>query len=125
MNSTRRTRTLLTTATDNWLSRGYLAVVAAATVFFLADTFLVSHPDASMSGAVPWLLTAPLSLMYTLLPPMPTLTATRSPSHSPPYRCASRSRTAHGGAGRDAPAPGRRLDQAAGIGGRHLRLRLR
>ncbi|MGW3649312.1 SCO4225 family membrane protein [Streptomyces sp. NPDC000878] len=68
MNSNRRTRTLLTLATDNWLSRAYLAVVAAATVFFLFDTFFVSHTDASMSGAVPWLLTAPLSFLYTLLP---------------------------------------------------------
>ncbi|UIX33920.1 SCO4225 family membrane protein [Streptomyces sp. GQFP] len=61
-------RTLLTLATDNWLSRGYLAVVVAATGFFLVDTFFVSHTDASMAGAVPWLLTAPLSLLYTLLP---------------------------------------------------------
>lgn len=68
MNSNGRTRTLLTSATDNWLSRGYLAVVAAATAFFLVDAFLVSHEDATMSGAVPWLLTAPLSLLYTLLP---------------------------------------------------------
>ena len=68
MNSNRRTRTVLTLATDNWLSRGYLAVVLAATGFFLVDTFFVSHTDASMSGAVPWLLTAPLSLLYTLLP---------------------------------------------------------
>ncbi|MGW1717510.1 SCO4225 family membrane protein [Streptomyces sp. NPDC002156] len=66
MNNNRRN--LLTLATDNWLSRGYLAVVVAATGFFLVDTFFVSHTDASMSGAVPWLLTAPLSLLYTLLP---------------------------------------------------------
>ncbi|MDW4907519.1 hypothetical protein RB628_19735 [Streptomyces sp. ADMS] len=68
MNGNRRPRTLLTLATDNWLSRGYLAVVVAATGFFLVDTFFVSHADASMSGVVPWLLTAPLSLLYTLLP---------------------------------------------------------
>ncbi|WP_369037547.1 SCO4225 family membrane protein [Streptomyces adonidis] len=66
MNNNRRN--LLTLATDNWLSRAYLAVVAAATGFFLFDTFFVTHADASMSGAVPWLLTAPLSLLYTLLP---------------------------------------------------------
>ncbi|GAA3876866.1 hypothetical protein GCM10023084_32200 [Streptomyces lacrimifluminis] len=68
MNGNRRPRTLLTLATDNWLSRGYLAVVVAATGFFLIDTFFVSHADASMSGVVPWLLTAPLSFLYTLLP---------------------------------------------------------
>ncbi|MFF3377000.1 SCO4225 family membrane protein [Streptomyces sp. NPDC002680] len=66
MNGNRRI--LLTLATDNWLSRAYLAVVVAATGFFLVDTFFVSHADASMAGAVPWLLTAPLSLLYTLLP---------------------------------------------------------
>lgn len=66
MNNNRRN--LLTLATDNRLSRAYLAVVAAATGFFLFDTFFVTHADASMSGAVPWLLTAPLSLLYTLLP---------------------------------------------------------
>lgn len=68
MNGNRRPRTLLVLATDNWLSRAYLAVVVAATGFFLVDTFFVFHADASMSGVVPWVLTAPLSLLYTLLP---------------------------------------------------------
>lgn len=68
MSINRRSRNLLTLATDNWLSRTYLAVVAAATVYFLVDTLFVSHVDASMSGVVPWLLTVPMSLLYTLLP---------------------------------------------------------
>jgi len=68
MSITRRSRTLLTLATGNWLSRVYLAAVAAATVYFVVDALFVSHADASMSGAVPWLLTAPLSMLYTLLP---------------------------------------------------------
>ncbi|MFK0019096.1 SCO4225 family membrane protein [Streptomyces sp. NPDC090798] len=68
MNISRRTRTALIRATDNWLSRVYLAAVTAATGYFLFDAFFVDHPDASMAAVVPWLLTAPLSLLYTLLP---------------------------------------------------------
>ncbi|MEU9466255.1 hypothetical protein AB0D78_06285 [Streptomyces avermitilis] len=68
MNISRRSRALLAPAGDNWLSRVYLAVVVAATGFVLYDAAFVSHPDASLAGVVPWLLTAPLSLLYTLLP---------------------------------------------------------
>ncbi|MFJ8021683.1 SCO4225 family membrane protein [Streptomyces sp. NPDC096311] len=68
MNISRRTRTALTRATDNRLSRVYLAAVTATTGYFLFDALFVDHPDASMASVVPWLLTAPLSLLYTLLP---------------------------------------------------------
>lgn len=68
MNISRRFRSLYVSATDNWLSRAYLAVVGAALAFVAFDTLFVSHPDASMAGVVPWLLTAPLSLLLTLLP---------------------------------------------------------
>ncbi len=68
MSINRRSRNLLTLATDNWLSRVYLAVVAAASVYFVVDTLFVSHADASMAGVVPWVLTVPVSLLYTLLP---------------------------------------------------------
>ncbi|MCX5094395.1 hypothetical protein OOK36_37140 [Streptomyces sp. NBC_00365] len=68
MNISRRIRTALIRATDNWLSRVYLAAVTGATGYFLFDALFVDHPDASMAAVVPWLLTAPLSLLYTLLP---------------------------------------------------------
>ncbi|MFI5798038.1 SCO4225 family membrane protein [Streptomyces sp. NPDC051677] len=68
MNLARRLRPLYAPATDNWLSRAYLALVGAAVAFVVFDTVFVSHPDASMAGVVPWLLTAPLSLLLTLLP---------------------------------------------------------
>ncbi len=68
MTISRRTRTALTQATDNWLSSLYLAAVTAATGYVLFDALFVDHPDASMAAVVPWLLTAPLSLLYTLLP---------------------------------------------------------
>lgn len=68
MNIFRRIRTVLALAVDNWASRAYLAVIAAATGWVLYDAAFVEHQDASLAGVVPWLLTAPLSLLYTLLP---------------------------------------------------------
>ncbi|GHJ34770.1 SCO4225 family membrane protein [Streptomyces sp. TS71-3] len=67
MSISRRGRALLTLATGNWPSRVYLAGVAATTGYFLYDT-LVSHPDASMSAILPWLVTAPVSLVSLVLP---------------------------------------------------------
>ncbi|MEU9285736.1 hypothetical protein AB0D57_13670 [Streptomyces sp. NPDC048275] len=68
MSSSRHSRSALALATDNWLSRVYLAAVTAATCFFLYDSLFITHADASMAGAVPMLLTAPLGLLYTLMP---------------------------------------------------------
>lgn len=64
----RRIRTVFALAVDNWASRAYLAVIAATTLWVLYDAAFVEHADASMAGVVPWLLTAPFSLLYTLLP---------------------------------------------------------
>ena len=68
MNIFSRIRTVLALAVDNWASRAYLAVIAATTVWVVCDTLFVEHADPSMAAVVPWLLTAPLSLLYTLLP---------------------------------------------------------
>lgn len=48
MNISRRTRTVLIRATDNWLSRAYLAVVTAATGYFLFDA------SSSTTPTPPW-----------------------------------------------------------------------
>ncbi|MEU9731135.1 hypothetical protein [Streptomyces sp. NPDC048002] len=55
----RAIRTLLAPATDNWLSRGYLAVVAAAVGFFLYACYLTEDPG--FAGIYPIVTTAPLS----------------------------------------------------------------
>ncbi|MGW8766490.1 SCO4225 family membrane protein [Streptomyces sp. NPDC055815] len=54
-------RALLAPAVDNWLARGYLAVVAVALGFFLCATFLL--PDPGYAGIWPLMATAPLSLL--------------------------------------------------------------
>ncbi|WP_368396970.1 SCO4225 family membrane protein [Streptomyces sclerotialus] len=43
----------------NPVSRGYLAVFAAAVVFAVVDSLFVGHPDASMSGVWAALVTSP------------------------------------------------------------------
>lgn len=57
-------RSLLTPAYDNWLARGYLAVVAAAVGFFLYASYLA--PDPGFAGIWPLMVTAPLSLLALL-----------------------------------------------------------
>ncbi|MFE2376427.1 SCO4225 family membrane protein [Streptomyces sp. NPDC059398] len=54
------------TVAGDWISRGYLVVVAALLVWVWVDTTLVSHPDASFAGVYPILLTAPTSLLLLL-----------------------------------------------------------
>ncbi|WP_328872745.1 hypothetical protein OHT76_23050 [Streptomyces sp. NBC_00287] len=61
----RSIRALLEPATDNWLSRGYLAVVAAAVGFFLYAVYIA--PDPGFAGIWPFLATAPLGGLAFLL----------------------------------------------------------
>ncbi|MER5202900.1 hypothetical protein [Streptomyces sp. NPDC002825] len=54
-------RALLAPAVDNWLARGYLAVVAVALGFFLVAAFVL--PDPGFAGIWPLMATAPFSLL--------------------------------------------------------------
>ncbi|WP_416961921.1 SCO4225 family membrane protein [Streptomyces sp. Agncl-13] len=60
-----RIRTLLAPAVDNWLARGYLAVVAASLAFFLYAVYV--SPDPGFAGIWPIMTTAPLSLLVLLV----------------------------------------------------------
>ncbi|MGW3511131.1 SCO4225 family membrane protein [Streptomyces sp. NPDC000994] len=60
-----RTRALLASAVDNWLARGYLAVVAASLGFFLYASYLL--PDPGFAGIWPLMTTAPLSIVALLV----------------------------------------------------------
>jgi hypothetical protein len=60
-----RTRALLAPAVDNWLARGYLAVVAASLGFFLGAAYLL--PDPGFAGIWPIMTTAPLSVVALLV----------------------------------------------------------
>ncbi|MFF0445982.1 SCO4225 family membrane protein [Streptomyces sp. NPDC004609] len=62
----RRIRALLAPAVDNWLARGYLAVVAASLGFFLYAAYL--SPDPGFAGIWPFMATAPLSTFAFLVP---------------------------------------------------------
>lgn len=61
----RRTRALLAPAVDNWLARGYLAVVAASLGFFLCAVFVL--PDPGFAGIWPLMATAPFSILAFLM----------------------------------------------------------
>ncbi|MGW0871899.1 SCO4225 family membrane protein [Streptomyces sp. NPDC002740] len=61
----RRTRALLAPAVDNWLARGYLAVVAAALGFFLCAAYVLADPG--FAGIWPLMATAPVGLFAFLL----------------------------------------------------------
>ncbi|MFD0212126.1 SCO4225 family membrane protein [Streptomyces hirsutus] len=50
---------------DNWLARGYLAVVAVSLVFFLVAAYLL--PDPGFAGIWPLMTTAPLSIVALLV----------------------------------------------------------
>ncbi|MFF5011362.1 SCO4225 family membrane protein [Streptomyces phaeochromogenes] len=56
---------LLAPAVDNWLARGYLAVVAAAVGFFLYAAYVL--PDPGFAGIWPFMATAPLSILAVLV----------------------------------------------------------
>jgi hypothetical protein len=60
-----RMRTLLAPAVDNWLARGYLAVVAASLGFFLCAAYVL--PDPGFAGIWPLMATAPLSVVAFLV----------------------------------------------------------
>ncbi|MGW5634492.1 SCO4225 family membrane protein [Streptomyces sp. NPDC003832] len=65
----RAIRTLLAPATDNWLSRAYLTVVAAALGFFVYAVHFSQDPG--FAGIYPIITTAPLSfLALTLAMPL-------------------------------------------------------
>ncbi|MBK3581653.1 hypothetical protein JHN63_49455, partial [Streptomyces sp. MBT65] len=56
-----RARTLLAPAVDNWLARGYLALVAAALTFFLYAAYV--SPDPGFAAIWPVMTTAPLGML--------------------------------------------------------------
>jgi hypothetical protein len=60
-----RLRRFLALATDNWLARGYLAVVAAALGSFLYAVYV--SPDPGFAAIWPLMATAPLSFVAILL----------------------------------------------------------
>ncbi|MCX4764906.1 hypothetical protein OG562_28840 [Streptomyces sp. NBC_01275] len=59
-------RALLAPAVDNWLARGYLAVVAVAVGFFLCADYVLLDPG--FAGIWPLMTTAPLSILALLVP---------------------------------------------------------
>ncbi|MFE6338156.1 SCO4225 family membrane protein [Streptomyces sp. NPDC057798] len=61
----RSLRTLLAPATDNWFSRGYLALVAASVGFFLYAAYL--SPDPGFAAVYPLITTAPFSFLALLV----------------------------------------------------------
>ena len=62
----RRTRAPMAPAVDNWLARGYLAVVAASLGFFLYAAYLSADPG--FAAIWPYAATAPLSTLAFLVP---------------------------------------------------------
>lgn len=61
----RGVRTLLAPAVDNWLARGYLAVVVASLGFFLYAAYLSQDPG--FAGIWPLVTTAPLGIVASVL----------------------------------------------------------
>ncbi|SDC19170.1 SCO4225 family membrane protein [Streptomyces prasinopilosus] len=61
----RGVRALLAPAVDNWLARGYLAVVAVSLGFFLVAAYLL--PDPGFAGIWPLMATAPLGIVALLV----------------------------------------------------------
>ncbi|MFE9247973.1 SCO4225 family membrane protein [Streptomyces sp. NPDC007088] len=70
-NTRRPLHRIMTAATDNWFSRGYLLVFAAALTWFGVDTLFVYHPDASFAGVWPMFLTLPTSLLLLIWSGLP------------------------------------------------------
>jgi hypothetical protein len=68
MNGTRSLISALRTP----VALGYLALVAAVVVWVGVDTLFVEHADASLAGVWAFLVTAPVSLLFVMLPgPLP------------------------------------------------------
>ncbi|MEO3972863.1 hypothetical protein [Streptomyces sp. CAU 1734] len=61
-----RIRALPAPAVDNWLSRAYLAVVAASLVFLLYAVYVA--PDPGFAAIWPAMTTAPLSALVLMVP---------------------------------------------------------
>ncbi|WP_309054391.1 SCO4225 family membrane protein [Streptomyces sp.] len=55
-------RSLFSTATGNWVSRAYLAVVAVLLVWSYVDAVFVAQADSSFAGIYPIAATAPVSV---------------------------------------------------------------
>ncbi|MER7576170.1 hypothetical protein [Streptomyces sp. NPDC126514] len=53
---------------DNWISRGYLALVAATLAWVVLDAAWGQQADGTFAAVWPLLLTAPVSLLATALP---------------------------------------------------------
>ncbi|MGW2447886.1 SCO4225 family membrane protein [Streptomyces sp. NPDC001675] len=56
-------RTLLATATGNWVSRTYLAIAAALLVWAYVDAAFIAQADSSFAGVYAIMVTAPASLV--------------------------------------------------------------
>ncbi|MCF6526585.1 hypothetical protein HOY81_26490 [Streptomyces sp. JJ36] len=67
-NSRSRTHRIVQAMTGNWPSRAYLALCAGLLAWVWVDSTFVEHPDASLAGAVPLLVTAPTSIAIALVP---------------------------------------------------------
>lgn len=55
-------RSLFATATGNWASRAYLALVAVLLVWAYADMAFVAQADSSFAGIYPIATSAPVSV---------------------------------------------------------------
>ncbi|WP_314172071.1 SCO4225 family membrane protein [Streptomyces winkii] len=60
-------RRILSAATDNWLSRGYLAVCAALLIWTVADAVLGNNEGPSIAAVWPIFATLPTSFLVVLL----------------------------------------------------------
>ncbi|NLU71937.1 hypothetical protein HCC61_04435 [Streptomyces sp. HNM0575] len=60
-------RRILSAATDNWLSRGYLAVCAALLIWTVGDALFANDEGPSFAGVWPIFATLPTSLLVVLL----------------------------------------------------------
>lgn len=58
---------ILSAATDNWLSRGYLAGCAALLIWTVADAAFGSNEGPSFAGIWPIFVTLPTSFLVVLL----------------------------------------------------------
>jgi hypothetical protein len=72
---------ILSAATDNWISRGYLAVCAGLLIWVALDALFTPHAEASFAGIWPILATSPTSLVLIavelgLKPLLPSSAAT-------------------------------------------------
>ncbi|MEW2079578.1 hypothetical protein AB0941_39585 [Streptomyces sp. NPDC013433] len=67
MSVTTTSRSLLTTAIGNWISRVYLAVVAVLLVWAYVDAAFVAQADSSFVGIYAIVATAPVSVAVLMI----------------------------------------------------------